>query len=296
MILERLRLLLLATFDLLGVPDHRPPRLTFFHCPNKPYVDEVGVIRWGSKFADSGRLVVGQEDKMVLYDGVVPATGMITIMPPTASALKIALTLYPHRASKDDVEYATYEWFRRVRARRPKFCYVLVWYFGRVGKPIFIRWRCPKAQKVVISIDDGYETITYDNEKVDKRSGMFLYYPERSGKTIIRVKASTGHAEETECRVVWVRPSPPKIILKETILFGPPGSRATISFATTNASNVWMEIPSRDESHPLKSTGEIFVTIGDQPETVLLMASQPDVIRTKKLTLMPFYSLEPSYT
>lgn len=296
MILERLRLLVLAAMDVLGVPDHRQPRLTRFHCRNRPYVDQVTPIRWGSKFADSGKLTVTQEDRMVLYDGMVPATGMVSIMPPTTSALKIALILYPHRASKDEAEEATYEWFRRVRAERPMFYFAWAWYFGRVGKPIFITWWCPKAEKVVISIDDGYETITYDNNKVNKYKGMFLHYPEKSGKTIIRITASTGHAEETECRVVWVRASPPKIIVKETILFGPPGSRATISFATTNASNVWMEIPSRDESHPLKSTGEIFVIIGDQPETVLLMASQPDVIRTKKLTLMPFYSLEPSYT
>jgi hypothetical protein len=218
----------------------------------------------------------------MLFDGDVSPNCQVSIIALNSSRLNFTLRLEPRRASCHCVSAAVHEWTRQPRPVRLIFWWVWAPIFGFVGKPICIRWKCPRADWVDIVRDDGYTPVA---QKAGK-SGIIMLFRDVPGKITIRLIARNAHGSVREVtRLVRVLPVKPRIIVERATQYVTPGNTVTWSW-TANTPEVWLEAPSRNERHVLEQTGRFSMLMGDEPEEFFLKARRLD--RTCSVTLSAF--------
>jgi hypothetical protein len=269
--------------DKFGLPDHRKPRVGIFHCAARPIIGRDTTVRLRLLYAELGHLTGRHEDGAVAFDGDVSSDCQVSIVALNATPITFTLRAEPKRASCACVPFSINEWKRLPRPETLTFWWAWVPWFAFLGKPICIRWKCPKAEWVDIIRDDGYKSVVQKGGK----SGIMTFFPDAQGKITVRFIARNSHGSVTEItRLVRVFPVKPRLIVERATQYVTPGNMVTFSW-TANTPDVWLEAPSRNERHVLEQTGRFSMPMGDEPEEFFLKARRLDKTCSVTLSAIP---------
>ena len=196
----------------------------------------------------------------ILYEGPVPAEGMITIIPLTPEPIEFQITLEPrHPAGRPQRHESVLEPAPNGPAIERFDAPASV----TLGDGIGCGWAAPRAGQVRLAvIQDGAVA-----DHIGTPIGELVVPAPRPGKVLLRLTAEASWGQSTVTRkVTVVAPQLKLILLRPAFQVARPGETVRFEWRTMAAESAWLVPPGAAAPEPLrdKTGGFLDITLGSR--------------------------------
>lgn len=215
----------------------------------------------------------------------MPVNGVIPIFVLTANPIDVSLELHPIRMRADSEPICYHLPPVNPVIPRPRFARIEVPNTVSLNGDIDIAWEVPDATGVDLIINDGRNVI----QEAVHPSGVRSITAARAGRWAVRLTAQGTHAVVSETRFVNVTVPAPRIHIDRGVIAGPPGTRGTFAWRTTDAVRAFLIAPSREQRSDAPLEGCFAAEVGREVEYFHLVAVGSDGRRaTVELRTEPY--------